>query len=232
MKSHVDARRVVTVDGPSGSGKSTLGRRLAIALRLPLIDTGLFYRAVMVAAVRAGVGPDDREALIRLARHTRVEINTDAHAASEWQVHVDGADPGDLVRDPSHALLLSRLSQISEVRAILLEAQRRPAVHGAVAVGRDCGTVVFPDAAVKLYLRAPESVRLERRAAQLGRAHDAGDSAVHEDVTERDRIDASNSAAAPDAVSIDTGGVGIEEMVELALRHCAAAGLVPEPERR
>ncbi len=84
---------VVTVDGPAGSGKTTLGRRLAVALGLPLIDTGLFYRAVTAAAVRAGVSPDDREAIVDLARHSSIEINTEPNETG-WQVRLDGEDLG------------------------------------------------------------------------------------------------------------------------------------------
>lgn len=218
---------VVTVDGPAGSGKTTLGRRLALALGLQLIDTGLFYRAVTAAAVRAGLSPDDREAIVELARRSSIEINTEPNQTG-WQVRLDGEDLGDLIRDPSHALLLSRVSQIPEVRHHLLPLQREAASRGAVAVGRDCGTVVFPDAFVKLYLQASESLRVARRGQELaerGSSLDLG--TLEAEIARRDLGDAPSMAPAADAVIIDTGRVGIDEMVRIAMELCRAAGLVP-----
>ena len=151
---------VVTVDGPAGSGKSTLGRGLARALRLPLVDTGLLYRGVTVAAARRGIAIDDLDGLAEVARGSRLELNTDPDAATP-ELLVDGADAGADLRDPRHAGLLARVSSLPAVREALLEPQRALARDGAVAVGRDCGTVVFPDAPVKFYLEASEPVRLQ-----------------------------------------------------------------------
>jgi cytidylate kinase len=217
---------VVTVDGPAGSGKTTLGRRLALALGMPLIDTGLFYRAVMAAAVRTGVGPGQRDRIPDLARRARIEINTDPRDET-WQVRVDGVSADDIIREPRHAHLLGIVSQTPAVRAHLLAPQRAAAVNGGVAVGRDCGTVVFPDALVKLYLEATETVRRARRAEQLRERGAANDAlTLRGEIAERDRIDAPAMGPAPEAIIIDTGRLTIEEMVELALRHCAAVGLV------
>jgi cytidylate kinase len=216
---------VVTVDGPAGSGKTTLGRRLALTLRLPFIDTGLFYRAVIVAAVRAGLGAGDLDRIAELTRTIVIEVNT-AAGDDSWQVRVDGVDPGAEIRDPRHAALLTSVSQLPEVRRHLLSLQRAPAVRGAVAVGRDCGTVVFPDAALKLYLEATTALRAARRAAQLeseGAAVDPDTLAV--EIAGRDVGDAPAMAAAPDAVVIDTGAHGVDQMVEIALGLCRAAGL-------
>ena len=138
---------VITIDGPAGSGKTTLGRHLATTLGLPLVDTGLFYRGVMVAAARAGIDPDDRDALIACARRTDVVIDTDpTHDDADSAATVDGIEAGPALRDPANAPLLASMSSIPEVRAVLLDAQRDLAANGAVAVGRDCGTVVFPGA--------------------------------------------------------------------------------------
>ncbi|MGD1034290.1 MAG: (d)CMP kinase [Candidatus Dormibacteria bacterium] len=222
---------VVTVDGPAGSGKTTLGRRLALALGLAFIDTGLFYRGVTVAVVRAGLAAGDRDRVIAVARAARIEVNT-APADLSWEVRVDGADPAEEVRDPRHAALLTAVSQIPEVRLHLLALQRAPAAGGAVAVGRDCGTVVFPGAAVKLYLQASEDLRAARRAAQLaGRGSAVDPEVLRSEISGRDRGDAPAMAAAPDAVIVDTGTRGIDEMVALALELCAAAGIAV-PERR
>jgi cytidylate kinase len=216
---------VVTVDGPAGSGKTTLGRRLAAALGLPFVDTGLFYRAVTVAAVRAGLGAGDADRVVEVARRTVIEVNTTPGDVS-WEVRLDGVDPGPAIRDPRHAALLTAFSQLPEIRRHLLPLQRAPAARGAVAVGRDCGTVVFPDARVKLYLEATEELRASRRAAQLARQGSAVDiDVLDSEIGGRDLGDAPALGAAAGAVVIDTGSHGIDEMVRIALDVCAAAGL-------
>ena len=224
---------VITIDGPAGSGKTTLGRRLATTLGLPLVDTGLFYRGVMVAAARAGIAPDDRDALIDCARRTVVVIDTDpAHDDAGTAATVNGVEAGPALRDPANAPLLASMSSIPEVRAVLLDAQRSLASDGAVAVGRDCGTVVFPAAQLKLYLDASEQVRAERRASQLrGRGADADTALMRGEVGARDRLDASRTAApmrpAPDAHVLDTGKLGIEDVVRTALDLWAAVAASP-----
>ena len=221
---------VITIDGPAGSGKTTLGRRLATTLGLPLVDTGLFYRGVMVAAARAGIDPDDREALVACARRTVVVIDTDpTHDDADRAACVDGIAAGPALRDPANAPLLASMSSIPEVRAVLLEPQRELARDGAVAVGRDCGTVVFPNAQLKLYLDASEDVRAQRRATQLRGSGAETDSALMRgEVGARDRLDASRTAApmrpAPDAHVLDTGVLGIDEVAQTALELWAAVG--------
>jgi CMP/dCMP kinase len=228
----VNSVPIVTVDGPAGSGKTTLGRRLAIALGLPLIDTGLFYRGVTVAAVRAGIDAGDADRLVELAKRTRIQVNTEAGDLS-WQLRVDGEDAGPLLRDPSHARLLGAVSRIPAIRAHLLGPQRLRAAKGGVAVGRDCGTVVFPEAVVKLYLEAAEAVREARRGAQLrGQGADVDAGTLNVEIGARDRNDAAAMRPAPDAVIIDTGRHDVEAMVEIALRHCAAAGLTVVEQRQ
>lgn len=222
---------VVTVDGPAGSGKSTLGHRLAAALHLPLIDTGLLYRGVTVAAVRAGVDASDPLRAAALAARTGIEINTDPTAPPDtWTVRVDGRDATQESRDPTHATLLAELSRIPEVRAVLLGRQRDMARGGAVAVGRDCGTVVFPHAPVKFFLQASTHVRAERRAAQLRQAGTEIDEArLEAEIAGRDALDMQRAVSplkpAADAHIIDTGSLDIEEMVAEALRICREAGI-------
>ena len=135
---------------------------------------------------------------------------------------VDGIEAGPALRDPANAPLLASMSSIPEVRKVLLEPQRVLARDGAVAVGRDCGTVVFPDAQLKLYLDASEAVRAQRRATQLRSSGAETDSALMRgEVGARDRLDASRTAApmrpAADAHVLDTGVLGVEEVLHTAL---------------
>jgi cytidylate kinase len=224
-------QRVVTVDGPAGSGKSTLGRALAVELGLPLIDTGLFYRGIMVAAVRAGVDVGDPAALATLARSTVVDVDTDPRSGGDTVV-VDGVADDVMLRDPRNARLLAAISSTPAVRAAVLEPQRALAAGGAVAVGRDCGTVVFPDAAVKFYLKAPQSVREQRRLAQLrARGAPADDSILRAEVGDRDRADTDRVESplrpADDAHVIDTAAMDVRGMIAHALELCHEAGVDP-----
>jgi cytidylate kinase len=225
------AEPIVTVDGPAGSGKSTLGHRLAQALHLPLIDTGLLYRGVTVAAVRAGTDASDPARAAALAANTRIELNTDAGAPhGAWTVRVDGEDASTAARDPANATLLAELSRLPEVRAALLDRQRAMASGGAVAVGRDCGTVVFPWAPVKFFLDASTHVRARRRAEQLRVAGTTVNASTLEaEIAGRDLLDTERAVSplrpAEDAHIIDTGSVDIETMVDEALRICRQAGL-------
>jgi CMP/dCMP kinase len=219
---------IVTIDGPAGSGKTTLGRHLAVALSLPLVDTGLFYRGVMVAAARAHIDPADRDALIACAQNAEITIDTDpTHDDADSKAWVNGVEAGPALRDPANAPLVAAMSSIPEVRAALLDPQRRLAAHGAVAVGRDCGTVVFPHAKLKLYLNAPEGIRAHRRAQQLGGTGDVDSALIRGEVRGRDEQDASRSEApmraADDAHLIDTGVHGIAEVYQEALELWAAA---------
>lgn len=223
--------RLVTVDGPAGSGKSTLGRRLATALHTPFIDTGLFYRGLTVAAANAGVAADDAAALAALARSVTIEVGTDP--AEQPSVRIDGVelDAGAL-HDPRQAALLAAVSRTPAVRAALRPRQRALARDGAVAAGRDCGTVVFPDAALKIYLDADAGVRAARRASQLRTRGAAVDVAVLDaEVRARDASDSTRADSplrpAADARVIDTGALGIDEMVATALRWCRERGLMP-----
>lgn len=222
---------IVTVDGPAGSGKSTLGHRLALALDLPLIDTGLLYRGVTVAAVRAGIDASDAERAAALAARTGIEINTDAAASPQaWAVRVDGRDASAEARDPRHATLLAELSRMPQVRAVLLQRQRDMARGGAVAVGRDCGTVVFPHAPVKFFLQASPHVRALRRAEQLHSAGTEVDAdALEAEIAGRDALDTQRAVSplrpAADAHIIDTGSLGVDEMVAEALRVVRQSGV-------
>ncbi|HSP65935.1 MAG TPA: (d)CMP kinase, partial [Candidatus Deferrimicrobium sp.] len=197
----------------------------------PLIDTGLFYRGIMVAAVRAGLDAGNRSAIAEVARRTAVTVDTDPLSAGD-SVLVDGVSSGSLLRDPRYAGLLATISSIPEVRAAVLQPQRALASRGAVAVGRDCGTVVFPDSAVKVYLSAPQAVREQRRLAQLRAQGAAGDDTMmRAEVGDRDRTDIDRAdsplRAAADAHVIDTAAMDVAAMIAHALQVCHEAGLDP-----
>lgn len=207
-----DRTLVIAIDGPSASGKGTLARRLARHLGLRHLDSGLLYRATARRLLRAGGRIDDPAAAARAA------------AAIDM---ADLADPS--LRDPEVSGAASVVAALPAVRAALLDVQRRFAAEppGAVIDGRDIGTVVCPDADVKIYLDADPAVRARRRFAEL-RADDPDASAgeVAEAMAARDRRDAGRDAAplrpAPDAVVIDTTSLDAEAVFERALALVAA----------
>lgn len=229
------ASRVVTVDGPAGSGKSTLGRRLAAVLALPFIDTGLFYRALTVAAAREGLAAADTEGIESLARRLHITVATDPAARPHAVVDGDVLSGAEL-HDPARSELLAAVSRNRGVRRVLLPAQRSAAAAGAVAAGRDCGTVVFPEAALKLFLEADEAVRTARRADQLlSRGATVDVALLDAEVRDRDHSDASRTdgplVRAADSVVIDTGTMGVDAVVAIALGLARERGLAPHSQR-
>ncbi|HVC22983.1 MAG TPA: (d)CMP kinase [Candidatus Dormibacteraeota bacterium] len=222
---------VVTIDGPAGVGKSTVGRSVARVLHLPFVDTGIFYRALTAAASRAEIEAGDSLALQELAAAVRLEVNSDPDPApGAWQARADGQALTEELWDSRLAALLADIARQPGVRQSLLAAQRRPAAQGVVAVGRDTGTVVFPDADCKVYLDAPAEVRVARRRKELlSRGRDASDEVLRADVLTRDQTDLSRVhaplAVPSDALSIDTSALSAEEVVNLVLSECRRRGL-------
>jgi cytidylate kinase len=210
---------IVAIDGPSASGKSTLARMLARHLGLPMVDSGLMYRAVTVLANQAGIDPGDDEALGGLARSTPIEVNTSPDEKPPWQVRVDGRDLTAFVFDAAIAPALMRVSQVPAVRAALVAQQRGFGPGGVVMVGRDIGTVVFPDADLKLFMTASEKERKRRRAGQM---RDDNHALLKREIADRDAADSSRSLAplraAEDAHTIDTDGRSPEDVFEEILR--------------
>jgi cytidylate kinase len=207
-----DLRGVVALDGPSGTGKSTVARRLAALLGASYLDTGAMYRAVTLAVLRAGADPAGEALVIPIAAALDLHVGTDpAHPV----VRVDGEDVAGEIRGPAVTQAVSAVSAIPRVRELLVARQREIiddelARRGGIVVeGRDIGTVVAPDAALKVFLTASSDARAVRRARQdIAEGRLSTVDATRRDVDRRDRLDSSRAASplrpADDAVVVDT----------------------------
>ncbi|MGA3218204.1 MAG: (d)CMP kinase [Acidimicrobiales bacterium] len=213
-------KKVIAIDGPAGSGKSTVARAVAARLGMPYLDTGAMYRAVAFTAMRRGVDPEDAADVAKLSIDLALEV-TD-------RVLVDGVDATIEVRSPEVTRAVSVVAANPEVRRELVRRQREWAeAHGSgVVEGRDIGTVVFPEAPVKVYMTASDEERAQRRSQELLDMHYDD---VAADIARRDHIDSTRPVAplamASDAVMVDTTTSTVDEVVELVLRLAAEAGL-------
>jgi cytidylate kinase len=212
---------IMTIDGPSGSGKGTISRAVAKNLGWALLDSGALYRLVALAGRTAGVNLDDAAGLAGLAE--RIDIRFDTDDATQECIWLDGRDVTDEIRTEAAGNDASKVAALPPVRAALLGRQRGFAVPpGLVADGRDMGTVVFPHAAVKIFLTASPEERAARRHKQLKEKGVAATlAALSLEIAERDRRDM-NRAIAPlvasaDAVLLDTTGMSIDAVVERVL---------------
>jgi cytidylate kinase len=205
---------VVAVDGPVGSGKSTVARHVAARLGYVYLDTGAMYRAVGLLSTEAGVRLDDEEAVVALARSAGLRFDGDG------RLFAGARDVSAAIRTLEMGAAASRVSVLPGVREVLVEEQRRLAGDTDIVMeGRDIGTNVFPDAAVKVYLTARPDVRAARRAAELRADGDEVDDAqVLAALLERDRRDSTRAVAplrtAADAVELDTSDMTLDEAVE------------------
>lgn len=219
--------RVIAIDGPAGSGKSTVARALATRLGLPYLDTGAMYRSVAFAALRLGIDPEDEQAVGRLAEQMVIEVGE--------TVVVDGVDATIEIRGPEVTRAVSTVAANPAVRSELRRRQREWAERsgGGVIEGRDIGTVVFPEAELKVYLTADDAERARRRFKEVSDLHYDASSpglavesvesvssveAVAADLARRDRADSTRLAAplakAEDAVVIDTTDRSVEQIVD------------------
>jgi cytidylate kinase len=212
---------VIAIDGPAGAGKSTVGRALADRLGLDYLDTGAMYRAMTFAALARGVAEGDLDGVAEMAPTVQVEIGDGA-------VRVDGVDATAAIRGRDVTEAVSQIAANPAVRAVLVDRQREwVGEHGGgVVEGRDIGTVVFPDARLKLYVTASARVRAERRVREIG-----GDvNEVEASIIERDRKDSNRTHSplteADDAVTVDTTGLAIDEVVDRIVAMLPGAGTV------
>jgi len=211
---------IIAIDGGVASGKSAVGKRVAEALDLPFVDSGLMYRAVTKVASERGIDPRDTDALIELARSTELKVDGE-------RVWADGVELTEGIFDADHMDALPQISAIAGVREALVEQQRRLGRGGVLMAGRDIGTVVFPDADYKFFLTASLEEKVRRRAAQYERRGEAVDEeAMRKEVEARDRVDTERAVAplrpAPDAIVIDTDELTVDEVVDKILRRIGA----------
>jgi cytidylate kinase len=212
---------VVAIDGPAGAGKSTLARALAEILGLPYLNTGAMYRAVTAEALRRGIDLEDGRRLAELARSLRFSLD-EGHPPA---LVIDDRSPGAELSTAGVESAVSQVAGHRPVRGVLRAEQRRLGQAGAVVEGRDIGTVVFPDADVKMFLRADAGERAARR--QLERS--TADPALAEALDRRDARDARTNplVPAPDATVVDTTGKAATDVLGEAVAVLRAAGLLP-----
>jgi cytidylate kinase len=225
VSDHIDPAEpiltVIAIDGPAGSGKSTVGRALADRLGLEYLDTGAMYRGVTFAAIRRGIDPADGEVVARLARQVELDV-------AGGIVTVDGTDATIEIRGPEVTRAVSLVAANADVRSELVRRQREwaEARGGGVLEGRDIGSVVFPDAVLKVYLTASPEVRASRRSKEVT---DLSFETVAADLARRDALDQGRESSpltvADGAVEVDTSTMGVAEIVDQLV------GLVEEARR-
>jgi len=210
---------VIAIDGPAGAGKSTVARGVADALGITYLDSGAMYRCVALAALRAGIDPDDAAAVTALAAGLAIEFEG-------ARVELDGRDVSTAIREPEVGAIASRVSVHPGVREAMVARQRELIASAPyVAEGRDIGTVVSPDASLKVFLTAADAERARRRAAESGEpVEDVVAALAERDARDRQREHGALRPAG-DAVELDTTGLGIEEVVSRVVALATERGL-------
>jgi cytidylate kinase len=211
---------VIAIDGPAGAGKSTVAQKVAARLGLTYVDSGATYRAAALKVLQSAIAPDDEQAVAKLIAQTDIRITTEG---LQSRVLMDGQDVTEKIRTPEVTLAAAKVSRLSEVRAKLVAVQRSCAMgRGVVMEGRDIGTVVFPNAALKVFLKADPVERARRRLKQDrkdGRSATLEQTA--DEIARRDQLDAERKisplVAAADAYRIDSTHLAADQVVEQIL---------------
>ena len=215
----------IAIDGPSGAGKSSLAKALAKDLGYVYVDTGAMYRSIGLYAVRAGVDPHDADAVAALLPKIRLDIRL---LAGAQHIYLNGEDVSDAIRAENIGMAASAVAAHPAVRTFLLDTQRGLAASQNILMdGRDIGTVVLPNAAVKIFLTASAEARAQRRAKELAEKGQPADFAtVLADIQQRDYQDSHRAVAplkqAADAILVDTSDIGLQESFDL-LKHTILA---------
>lgn len=213
---------IITVDGPSGAGKGTLCHALAEKLGFDFLDSGAIYRITALAAVKSGTALDDEDSLTEIGRNLDVKF---IPKDGEVNVILNGENVGDQIRTAEAGQNASKVAVFPKVREALLQRQRDFSLdRGLIADGRDMGTVVFPDAQVKLFLDASAEERTKRRVKQLQeKGFNANFDEILAEIKERDYRDRNRAVAplvpAKDALLLDSTDLSIDEVIEQALNH-------------
>lgn len=211
----------VAIDGPSGAGKSTVARAAAAKLGYVYVDTGAMYRAIGLAVCRRGISGEDIAGIVATLPTVELAIR---YQDGEQHILLCGEDVSDAIRTPEIAKYASQVSAVPEVRAFLLETQRNMAKNGNILMdGRDIGTVILPDAPVKIFLTASDEARAQRRYLELcEKGQQVTFDQVLHDIRQRDLQDSTRAVAplkqADDAVLLDTSDISLEQSIEAVLR--------------
>ena len=213
-------RWIIAIDGPVGSGKSTLARRVAELMGYVYIDTGAMYRALALKALRRGFSLDADAELESLAKATRIDLNADS---GTQRILLDGEDVTTAIRTPEVSQAASKVAVNAGVRHVLVAEQRRAGITGGVVMeGRDIGSVVFPEAELKIFLTASPEIRAQRRWREHQQKGDAIDlQRTLEEIRERDKRDVGRATSplvrAEDAVFVDSTAMDSEEAAKLVV---------------
>ncbi len=214
---------VITIDGPAGAGKSTVAKILSQRLGFLYVDTGAMYRALTLKAINEKVKIEDIDALVRLARRTKILLKADAQG--NLKILLDGNDVSEKIRTPQLTQAVFKIARIPQIRQIMVKWQRQYSeMNNIVMEGRDIGTVVFPQAKKKFYLDADFKVRAQRRVKDLEKKFGRVDVRnVARQIKDRDLKDVRRSCGplkkADDAIYIDSTDLNIEQVVDIALEY-------------